>query len=195
MTNLFFTISTGQTAGATISSASSDSILINGDKTVTAKGTVNPGWDLSVDGGRLELDVLGSLVGPSHGLVGPASADGKYDNANSSLKGNGPHNPFLDGIVHWVINVPGVTSASSISAATFSFGTNTGDDVPGVKAAVPEPRGVVALIGVCGMGVLGACGELETVSSWKRCREPFLDHEGGNYVRMSGTMSSRQIPA
>jgi hypothetical protein len=152
VTDLFFTISTGQTAG-TISSASSDSLFINSDKSVTPNGTVDPGWALTSDLGGLELDGLaGSATGPKQELVGPASADGKYDNANGSLAGNSAHNPFLDGVAHWVIDVTGVTAGSKISSATFSFGTTEGDNVGG---SVPEPRGLVALMGLFGMGVIG----------------------------------------
>jgi hypothetical protein len=162
VSDLSFTISTGQDVGS-INSSSSDSILINSDKTVTPNGTVAPGWALTTVGNSLHLDGLaGSANGPAQELVGRASADGKYDNANPSLRGNGPHNPFLDGTVNWVIDVAGVTSASKISSATFSFGTAAGDNVPGVGKPggfgggdTPEPHMLVALLGMAGMGFVG----------------------------------------
>jgi hypothetical protein len=64
-----------------------------------------------------------------------------YSNANGSIAGNGPHNPFLNQTATFNIAVTGVTAATTVTSATFSFGTVAGVNVPGTPGtpAVPEP--------------------------------------------------------
>jgi hypothetical protein len=74
-----------------------------------------------------------------------------YSNANGSIAGNDPHNPFLTGTATFDLAVLGLTEASTITSAIFSFGTTEGNDVPGTR--VPEPStGPIFLIS----GVLAA---------------------------------------
>jgi hypothetical protein len=152
ITDLFFTVSSGQTS-ATVNAASSGvERTVAKNKTFSDGAAVAPGWDVSADGGGIELDVLGSKIGPAHGIIGPASADSKYDNANGSIAGNKAHNPFLAGTVTFVLDVKGVTAGSTITSATFSFGTVSGVNVDGVKPT-PEPSSAVLLgLGVVGLG-------------------------------------------
>ena len=76
-----------------------------------------------------------------------------------SIAGNGPHNPFLDGTAMFTLDVPGVTSATTVTSAIFSFGTSSDCDLctaPGTprnNPTVPEP-GTYVMIAV-GLGLVG----------------------------------------
>lgn len=141
LSDLSFKISTGQTSGS-ITSSSGLARTVNSNKTYTDGAAVAAGWVLSFPTGGFHLDVLAGTghAGPAHTILGAPSADNKYDNANGSIKGNGPHNPFLAGSVTFNLNIPGLTSASSIRDVVFSFGTTAGDDVRATNPAVtPVP--------------------------------------------------------
>jgi PEP-CTERM motif len=84
-----------------------------------------------------------SPVTPSEGILGPVSGDGKYDNANASITGNAPHNPFVNGSATYTFTVPtGVT----VSDVFFQFGTTRGANV-----SAPEPASILFL----GLGLVG----------------------------------------
>src|SRR5262249_28072461 len=101
----------------------------------------------------LRLHVLGTLIGPAHTIIGPPAGTGLYSAANGSIAGNGPHNPFLAGTVSFDLTGSFLAS-TTVSSATFSFGTAEGNNV---HAVVPEPTtllllasGLVALGGLVG---------------------------------------------
>jgi hypothetical protein len=56
----------------------------------------------------------------------------------------------------FVISLMGITPGTTITGATFSFGTTTGINVPGVPSAIPLP-GALPLFatGMVGLGLLG----------------------------------------
>jgi hypothetical protein len=140
---LFFTVSTGQNSGTINQGLSSGtSRTVAGDGSFMDAGTVSPThWALQTPGSQL---LLNDLTGgqPKQTIIGSPNSSGVYSNANGSIAGNGPHNPFLFGPVTFTLNVTGVTAASTITAATFSFGTVAGQDVAGV---VPEPASVTLI--------------------------------------------------
>jgi hypothetical protein len=140
LSDLFFTVSTGQKTG-TVSSSSGLERTIADDGSFTVGSTVDAGWVLSTSGSGLLLDVLAGTghAGPAHTLIGPAGG-ATYTNANGSIAGNGPHNPFLFGSITFNLSVAGVTAGSSISSATFSFGTTAGDNVTGTRGPNPVPE-------------------------------------------------------
>jgi PEP-CTERM motif-containing protein len=152
ISDLDFVLSNGATSGTLAGSMGQD-ITINSNGTYSLGSTVSTGWGLNgnVTGG-LQLDALG-FIGPAHLIIGPPGGP-TYSNANGSIAGNGPHNPFLNQTATFVVNVAGVTAATNITSATFSFGTTAGDDIVGT--AVPEPGSLLLM----GSGILGLAGLL-----------------------------------
>jgi hypothetical protein len=145
ISDLSFTLDTGQTAG-TLSSSSANERVINSDGTYTDNGLVSTGWNLDTIGSsptQLWLHVLDTTPkeGPAHLIVGPPDGSNLYSAANPSIT-NGPHEPVLATSATFTLDVPGVTSASVVNSAEFSFGTTEGDFVPGV----PEPMTLSLLV-------------------------------------------------
>ena len=147
LSGFFFTISTGQTAG-TLSSSSSVPRTVASDGTYTDDVAVAAGWLLSTSGDELQLNVLGTPIGPAHTLIGPPHASGEYKTAKGSIAGNGPHNPFLAESATFELDVPGVTANSRIPHVTFAFNTTPGDTI-----TTPEPTtmGLLALGGLAAL--------------------------------------------
>jgi hypothetical protein len=124
------------------------------ERTVASNGTftngsvVDTGWQLETGDG-LRVHVLGTPTGPAHTIIGlPDSGTNTYSNANNSIAGNGPHNPFLAGPVVFDITISGLTSSDTVTVATFSFGTTEGNDV-----TVPEPTSMLLMGGIfAGLG-------------------------------------------
>jgi len=157
LSDLDFKLSGGQTAG-TLQSSSGQQISVAGNGSTTLGATGTTGWGLNGNvAGGLQLDALG-FVGPAGLLIGPPGAGGVYTAANASIAGNGPHNPFLNQTATFVVNVAGVTVDSTITSATFSFGTTAGDNVPGTPPGTSVPDGgmTVALLGLglTGLGLV-----------------------------------------
>jgi hypothetical protein len=155
-----FTLSGGATTG-TVSSSSGQEITIASNGTFTLGSTVATGWGLDSSGGTFHLCVLGAnngtcmgTAGPAHLIIGPPAGGGTYTAANGSIAGNGPHNAFLNQSATFTLAIAGVTAATNVTSATFSFGTTAGANVPGTPT--PEP-GTLALFGT---GLLGCAGLL-----------------------------------
>ncbi|MBL8820578.1 MAG: hypothetical protein JNL58_31435 [Planctomyces sp.] len=153
-----FTISTGQTVGSLFSSSGKERTVYE-NKTFSDGGVVSTGWALSSSGGGLLLNGLdGAAEVPAYTIIGnPNGGTNTYLNANKSIAGNKPHNPFLHGPVTFTLNVLGVTEDSQIDSATFSFGTAAGNDVAGLlvgggPTAVPEPASMAVWGSVLAVG-------------------------------------------
>jgi hypothetical protein len=148
ISDLFFTFSDDVTGDSTLTSSSATEISIDADGNSTTGGSVSTGWGLDDPSApTLHLTVLG-FAGPEHLVIGP----GPYDDANGSIAGNGPHNPFLMSSPIFTITNDSITAATLITAMSFSFGTTPGDEtavVPGVPTTpdqpVPEPGTLLLL--------------------------------------------------
>ena len=153
LSDLDFALSNGATTGS-LTSSSGQEITVAGNGTFTTGSNLSTGWGVNnnVMGG-IQLDALG-FVGPAHLIIGPPSGGGTYSNANGSIAGNGPHNPFLNQTATFNLSIAGVTAATTITSATFSFGTTAGVNVTGTPSPVPEPA-TAALLGF-GLLVVGA---------------------------------------
>jgi hypothetical protein len=157
ISDLDFTLSGGQTTG-TLSSSSGTQINVAGNGTFALGSTGSTGWGLNNNvAGGLQLDALG-FIGPAGLIIGPPGAGGTYSNANGSIAGNGPHNPFLNQTATFSLLIAGLNADSIITSATFSFGTVPGINVPGIPqlpgGKIPEPASI-ALLGI-GLLAFGA---------------------------------------
>jgi hypothetical protein len=165
VSDLFFKLSTEQSSGS-ISSSSAIARTVAGNGSFSDGGSVATAWSLGFVSGTgistgFHLDDLNGMpITPAHTLLGQPGPGNVYGNANNSITGNVPHNPFLAGTATFVLTIAGVTADSTISQATFSFGTTSGDDhagtiVPPVNP-VPEPTSLVlALTAMVPLGIVG----------------------------------------
>jgi hypothetical protein len=128
---------------------------IAADGTFTDGSVVATGWALSNVGSTFHLNVLGTAIGPAHLIIGPPDNSNVYSNANGSIAGNKPHNPFLSNFALFTINDPGITEGTQVSNVVFSFGTN----VPNV----PDSGATVALLGLALMGLAAAWAKFRKV--------------------------------
>jgi len=135
-------------------SNSTQSTSINGSGTATLGGAVNPtGWAAGHSGSTITVCVVcafgvGPTAGPEQTIIG-GTGSGAYANANGSIAGNDPHNPFLAGTVTFILIVPGVTVNSTFSNVVIQFGTTA---TPPETQEVPEPASMLLL----GSGLIGA---------------------------------------
>ncbi len=155
LSDLAFVLSTGQSAGTLISSSGLERI-VESNKSFIDGSSVSTGWALLENvslpsGTGLWLnDLAPGAAGPTHTLIGPPGGDDRYGNANGSIAGNGPHNPFLAGPVTFTLLVPGIDNSTRVADVEFSYGTTSGNNV-----SVPEPTPLLLLgAGFLGMVVL-----------------------------------------
>jgi hypothetical protein len=141
LSGLFFTIS-GAGSPVTLSSALGVTAVIdkNGNYTPSASPqNIAPHW--GVENG-VNLSTIGItkfqpfdlIVGPDN--LGKLDGSGKYSNANGGFDN---FNPYVIGSATFVVNIPGITSQSTISGVQFEFGT-----IPQYVSAVPEPTTMIA---------------------------------------------------
>ena len=155
LTDVFFTVSSGI---PTLGTQTGDLVDVgSGGAIITDLGTTPLFWGFgaatvnSISGFEACVICQGSvtaLATPAEGVLGPVSADGKFDNANGSIASNPAHNPFVNNFATFTFTVP---SSVTVDDVIFSFGTKAGDNVSsGPTPSVPEP-GYSALLG---LGVL-----------------------------------------
>ncbi len=156
ISGVYFQVS-GYNGGAVSLSSSSSAQSTNIDAAGNAvlAGAVNPtGWAGGHSGNTITVCVIcafgiSSPAGPDQTIIG-GTGSGTYANANGSIAGNGPHNPFLVGTTTFSLIVPGVTVNSTFSNVVIQFGTTA--TPPGTT--VPEPASMVLL----GTGLVGLAG-------------------------------------
>ena len=133
-------------------SNSTNSTNVSGGVGVLA-GAVNPtGWAAGANGNTITVCVIcafgiTSPAGPDQTIIG-GTGSGFYANANGSINGNDPHNPFLTGTVTFTLSVAGVTANSTFSNVVVQFGTTP---APPDTQETPEPATMLLL----GTGLIG----------------------------------------
>ena len=142
LSDLFFTLSAAPTTALNTTTTPTGNLVTvaaGGVVTNVVNGTIDP-WALTSAGAIIHIDSLAGS-GPSETIIGPSPSV----NVNNSITG-ATHNPFFNGQAVFTFNVAGVTAGTTVTAATFSFGTDAGDNVCGVTGAatsctpsVPEP--------------------------------------------------------
>ena len=155
ISGVYFQVS-GYNGGAVSLSASNStqSTNISDAGNGTLAGAVNPtGWAAGHSGSTITVCVVcafgvGPTAGPEQTIIG-GTGSGAYANANGSIAGNNPHNPFLAGTVTFTVVVPGVTVNSTFSNVVIQFGTAA--TPPQTTQEAPEPATMLLL----GTGLVG----------------------------------------
>ena len=126
ISDISFTAS-GVTGGGGLKTPTANLVTIGEDKSPLVG---NPQWLLTnTSGNNYHLDALaGPATGPASLIIGP----GPYTNANGWIDSNDPHNPFINTSATWTLAFAGATASTVISNVVFSFGTQPGENVPGV---------------------------------------------------------------
>ena len=136
LSDLFFTLSAAPTTAlsttATPGSTSGGLIDISGTGAVSADAGSYATWALTSSGSVIHLDSLAG--GATQTIIGP----GPFAGSNGSIDGNSGHNPFINGTADFSFTVAGIDASTTITAASFSFGTTAGTDVSGCLAGGPS---------------------------------------------------------
>ena len=161
LSNFEFSLSSSLSALAHMNSSAQER-MVNADHSFTEGSTISTGWALQASGGGV---VAICMICPNNGTPPPTNPPshliigaGAYTNANGSIAGNGPHNPFLDESATFTISDSTITSATAVSNVVFGFGTQFGSEVTGQLSAVPE-KNTMLLIGT-GLILLGSLRKL-----------------------------------
>src|SRR5579883_1713864 len=157
--NISTTPTSSLTASSTTGSAQDTRTFTKGNTTPTIGSGATTQWATSNSGATLTIGSMspGTLTRNPHDhtLIGLGLNGGNtYPNANPSIDSSS-HSPFLGFTATFTIVVPGVTSATTVTSATFEMGTIAGQDATGVIfVSSPEPP-TLALGGI-GLASLAA---------------------------------------
>jgi hypothetical protein len=161
VSDLSFTVGNGgSTTGSAQTGASSQELTVNGNGTFNIGANLTTvaavGWVYTTTSTTGTLDVLQGPghAGPAHLIIGLPGGP-TYGNANGSIAGNGPHNPFLNQSATFTITAPNVSADTTITGVVFSFGTTEGASLIRGQM-VPEPSSLV--LGLVGLGLVGSIG-------------------------------------
>ncbi len=133
LSDLFFTLSSAPTTAlsTTTTPTSAPLIDISGTGVVTTDASAIATWALTSSGAVIHLDSLSG--GATQTIIGPGPYTG-----NGSINGNPGHNPFINQTASFSFTVAGVTAATNITAASFSWGTTAGNNVSGCIVGGPS---------------------------------------------------------
>src|SRR5438105_338062 len=150
ISDIFFSLSGSTSGSGSASPTATTYINIADNGTVSGASAVPAVFAYTDTSNTVHLVGIGSgTTGPCCLIIGNPNGSGVYSNANGSIAGNDPHNPFLQHSATFTLALAGVTAATTISNVIFSFGTTPGENV-----AVPIP----AAIWLFASGLLGLIG-------------------------------------
>jgi hypothetical protein len=145
VSDLQFSLS-GVTGTSTLTSSFANMIFVAANGSTVAGTPGSTGWGFgSFQSGLIVCVVCPSGItstAPNQLIIGPPGPNGVYSAANSSIAGNGPHNPFLNQSATFTILNSTINASTLVSNVVFSFGTTFGSNV----SATPE-LGTFALFG------------------------------------------------
>ena len=145
VSDIIFTLSNAPgTLGATTASAQLVNVGTGGTVTNVSgspvrwlgQGPPPPGGTgfFSIVGNTITMEAIGG--GQPSQMILPAG--GPYTNANASITG-GQFSPFVNGSAAFTLALAGVSAATTITGATFSFGTGPDTFITGVRTPVTLP--------------------------------------------------------
>jgi hypothetical protein len=166
----------GASPTPTISSVEGNTFGVDANGSPIAK-VESIAWTVSNIGGtQLALCTVCASGGNKDLLIGGPNISGIYANANGSIAGNKPHNPFViasngtyaSGVLHgldtsptWTISVPTETVNVAVSKVIFGFGTGTNYGTNTIEVdnfqdlGAPEPGSLIMMLGGLGLILIG----------------------------------------
>jgi len=121
---------------AAVSSDTGQLINLSGSVATPIAGTPNR-WSAALSKGTIDLSALGGGQ-PSQLIIGP----GPYTNANSGFT---KFNPQVSKTATFGLTISGISSTTTITSATFLFGTNPDGTIVGHSVRTPEPASIALL--------------------------------------------------
>jgi len=157
ISDISFTTSTALSGTPTGSGATGSLINISTTGDVTPAAGTPTRWtdagSITRSGNTITATVLGG--GQPSQMVAPTPGPGPIEFPNVN-QGVANFNPYVSGTLSFTVAVTGVTSSTTITSATFSFGTGPETFVPGVPTTTPVPE--PSTLAIAGLGTLGFLG-------------------------------------
>jgi hypothetical protein len=152
ISGLVLTFGSNLTGTATLNPGTAQFINVGPGGSVSAPFTQSLQWGVVGSNGTNQvLLTWDPATQASQTIIGPPASGGTYTNANGSIAGSGPHNPFVNQTATFTILAPGITATTPITGIEFAFGTNFTR-----VNAVPEPSSLA--LGGLALGFLGLAG-------------------------------------